>query len=121
MKKARILVADDEYGSREAFRMILKDDHAILTANKGKEALRQVKKEKVDLVILDIIMPDLDGIEVLKRIKEIDPKIKVIMVTATKNVKNAQEALELGAFDYITKPFDVDNIRLVIQRALKDH
>jgi DNA-binding NtrC family response regulator len=121
MNKPKILIIDDESGIREAFRMILKDDYTIYTAKNGREGLKQFEKQRVDLVVLDIMMPELNGIEVLARIKKIDPTIKVTMITATKDVKSARDAMKLGAFDYITKPFDIAQIRALAAKALKDY
>ncbi len=115
--KKKILVVDDELGTRESLRMILQKDYQLLTAISGKEALKIVEEESPHLVLLDIIMPGLDGIEVLKRIKEIDEKINVIMVTATKTVKTAVNAMKLGAYDYLTKPFDLEEVKLLAKKA----
>jgi DNA-binding NtrC family response regulator len=113
-----ILIVDDEIGTRESLRMILKNDYDVFLAKDAEEAFLQTKEHFPDVILLDIILPDLDGLKVLERIKENDPDQIVIMITATKTVKTAVEAMKLGAYDYVTKPFDVDELRLIISRAL---
>jgi len=102
----------------ESLRMILKNDYDVFLAKDAEEAFLQTKEHFPDVILLDIILPDLDGLKVLERIKENDPDQIVIMITATKTVKTAVEAMKLGAYDYVTKPFDVDELRLIISRAL---
>ncbi|MEK6776877.1 MAG: sigma-54 dependent transcriptional regulator [bacterium] len=115
-----ILVVDDEPGVRESIRMIFENDYRILIANSGMDALKIIEKESPEVILLDVKMPQMNGIETLRKIKEINSVSKVIMITATKTVKNAVEAMKLGAEDYITKPFDVDEIRLIVKRALEN-
>jgi DNA-binding NtrC family response regulator len=117
--RERVLVVDDEVGGREAFKMILKDDYEVITSEDGVEALEIIKEKRPKVVILDILMPGLSGIEVLKKIKEFDEGIEVIMVTATKNLSTAIEAIELGAFDYLVKPFDMREVRMITKRAME--
>ncbi|MGH7380270.1 MAG: response regulator, partial [Candidatus Methylomirabilales bacterium] len=81
--------------------------YEILTATSGEEALRRVKEDRPHLVLLDIRMPKMNGLEVLKRIREIDPEMGIIMVTAVNEEDVGRQALELGAFDYIVKPLDL--------------
>jgi len=113
-----ILVVDDDPGVRESFRLILEDRYEILEAGDGREALERVRTTPVDLVLLDIRLPELDGIEVLERLKTLDDAVEVILVTAVKTVRTAVEAMKLGAFDYLTKPFDEDELLTLIRRAL---
>ena len=120
MKGKKILIVDDELSVRESIRMILKNEYEILMAGNGSVALKTIKEQKPDLVFLDIIMPGEDGIEILKRIKERGDNVKVIMLTATKTIKTAVSAMKLGAYDYITKPFDIDEIKLIISKALSE-
>jgi len=87
MSKRRVLVVDDELGGREALRMILKDAYEVVKAENGTEALKAFNEQRMDAVILDIVMPDIDGIEVLRRMKKEDSLLPVIMVTATRSVK----------------------------------
>lgn len=116
--KKSILVVDDEIGTRESLKMILKTDYQVFLAKNAEETFQQLETHPFDLILLDIILPDMDGLRVLEKIKQRDPEQMVIMITATKTVKTAVEAMKLGAYDYITKPFDVDELRLIISRAL---
>lgn len=114
----RVLIVDDEIGARESLKMILKGDYQILLAKNAEEAFQQIEAHLPDLILLDILLPDMDGLRVLERIRKKFPEQIVIMITATKTVKTAVEAMKLGAYDYITKPFDVDELRLTVHRAL---
>lgn len=113
-----ILVVDDEEGSREALRMILKESHAVVVAKDGEECLDQVRRERPSLVLLDVRLPGMDGIEVLQRIKKICPEIPVIIVSAVGTHKTVIDALKLGAVDYVAKPLDVLQVRDTVRRAL---
>ncbi len=117
-KLRSVLVVDDEVGARESLKMILKNDYEVFSAKDAEEAFHHIKERSPDVVLLDIILPDLDGLKVLERIKQNDPDMVVIMITATKTVKTAVEAMKLGAYDYVTKPFDIDELRLIISRSL---
>ncbi|MBI4637649.1 MAG: sigma-54-dependent Fis family transcriptional regulator [Candidatus Rokubacteria bacterium] len=114
-----ILVVDDDLGLRESFRLILEDDYEVLDAADGPAALDIVRASQVDLVLLDIRLPEMDGIEVLERIKAIDEGVEVVLVTAVKTVRTAVAAMKLGAFDYLTKPFDEDELLSLVRRALE--
>ena len=113
-----VLIVDDEIGARESFKMVLKNDYEVFLAKNAEEAFSQIKEHSPNVILLDIILPDLDGLKVLERIKQNDPNIVVIMVTATTTVKTALEAKKLGAYGYVTKPFDIDELRLIIIRSL---
>jgi DNA-binding response OmpR family regulator len=105
---AKVLVVDDEPEAVELLVEFLSSKgYEILTATSGEEALRRVKEDRPHLVLLDIRMPKMSGLEVLKRIREIDPEMGVIMVTAVNEEDVGRQALELGAFDYIVKPLDL--------------
>jgi DNA-binding NtrC family response regulator len=114
-----ILVVDDDPGLRDSFRVILEDDYEVLDVPDGPGALEIVRSCQVDLVLLDIRLPEMDGIEVLERIKALDEQVEVILVTAVKTVRTAVAAMKLGAFDYLTKPFDEEEIVAAIRRALE--
>jgi len=114
----RILIVDDEIGTRESLKMILKNDYEVFLAKNAEEAFLQIKEHSPDLILLDIILPDLDGLRVLEKIKQGEPDAIVIMITATRTVRTAVEAMKLGAQDYVTKPFDIDELRLIVTRAL---
>ncbi len=117
--RATILVVDDEYGVRQSFHMVLKDEYNILLAGTGEEAIDIFTKSPVDLILLDILLPDINGIDLLERFKELDPNAEVIMVTAVKEIQTAVKAIKLGAYEYIIKPFTVEDVLTVIQRALE--
>ncbi|MEW6673184.1 MAG: sigma-54 dependent transcriptional regulator [Thermodesulfobacteriota bacterium] len=114
-----ILVVDDERGVRESFNMVLKDHYQVLMAQNGSEAVDIFSKNHIDLVLLDIRLPDVDGVDLLRRLKEIDPDVEVIMVTAVKAIQTAVQAIKSGAYEYIIKPFDVEEVLTVINRALE--
>lgn len=108
--KPAILIVDDEFSIRESFNLILSSAYRVIQAASGEGALKMIADQAVDLAYLDIRMPGLNGIETLKRIKEIAPQTEVIMVTAVNDVQKASEAINLGAYDYVVKPFDVEKI-----------
>ncbi len=113
----KVLVVDDEAGVRESVRILLATDYDVSVAASGDEALEVIQRERPNLIFLDIIMPGIDGMELLERIKLVEPNLPVVMLTATKTVKTAVAAMKLGAFDYLPKPFDVDELRIVAERA----
>jgi len=116
----RILIIDDEIIIRKLFtRLLTREKYKVLTASNGIKGIEIAKKEKLDLVILDLKMPEMDGIEVLKRIKEINKNIRVIIITAYGTIQSASDALNLGADDFISKPFDIAKIRVTIKNVLK--
>ncbi|MCC7258401.1 MAG: response regulator, partial [Gammaproteobacteria bacterium] len=104
---ARILVVDDEEIVLRSCARILGDgEYRVDTAPNGIDALRMIEEARYDVVILDIMMPKMDGMEVLQRVKESHPDIDVIMVTGLSQIDTAVRSMKLGAFDYIPKPFD---------------
>ena len=119
MARPVILVVDDDAGVRESFRLTLEDHYDVVDVPDGLRALDAVRASQVDLVLLDIRLPEMDGIEVLERIKAIDEGIEVVLVTAVRTVRTAVAAMKLGAFDYLTKPFEEDELLAVIARALE--
>jgi DNA-binding NtrC family response regulator len=119
MERQRVLIVDDEPSVRESVRMVLKDRYQVVSAASGNEALDLLNTDPSDVVLLDILMPGIDGLEVLEHIKQRGTTPQVIMLTATKTVKTAVSAMKLGAFDYITKPFDVDELLLIVDRAVQ--
>jgi len=117
---SKVLVVDDEQSLRDFLAIMLKKEgHDVVTAINGTDALVAVQAEIFDLVISDMKMPGVDGIGVLKAIKEISPETVVIMVTAFATAETAVEAMKLGASDYIIKPFKVDELKLVINNSLE--
>jgi len=115
----KILIVDDEIGVRDSLRMIFKKDYQVIMAGSAAEAWEKVQSEEPDLILLDIVMPGKDGMEMLKEIHQNQPLTPVVMLTATKTVKTAVEAMKLGAYDYITKPFDIEELRMIAQKALE--
>lgn len=118
-QKNTILVIDDELGPRMSIEMIFQKTHRVLTAGGGEEGLDLLKQHDVDVVILDIRMPKISGIEVLEKIKKFNPLIPVIMLTGYGTLATAQKAVRFGAFDYISKPFDIHALKKVICAALE--
>jgi DNA-binding NtrC family response regulator len=117
--RSTVLVVDDEEGVRESVRAVLEDSCEVLLAPTGQEALDLLKGNEVDLVMLDQRMPGESGIDVLPRLKAADPSVVVVLATAVRDVRMAVEAMRRGAYDYLTKPFDVEEILLVVRRALE--
>lgn len=117
--KATILIVDDEEPIREGMRMLLEDKYRVVLAGDGRSAIELAASEQPDLILLDIRLPEINGLEALSRIKENDPEVDVIMVTALNTVDTAVAAIKRGAYDYITKPFDIDAIQDIIAKALE--
>ena len=117
---AHILVVDDEAIIRDNLERILTEEkYQVTSTGTGSEALALLGRADVDVVLLDISLPDINGIDVLKKAKEIDPELLVIIVTGYASVESAVRALKLGAYDYIKKPFKADVIKLIIRLALE--
>jgi len=117
--KPHILIVDDEMGPRESLKMILNPYYTVHTAERGAQAIEMLKQIPVDLVTLDLKMPGLSGINVLEKVKEHDPDIEAIIITGYGSLDTAIEGLRLGAFDYISKPFDVNHILALVRRGLE--
>jgi DNA-binding NtrC family response regulator len=118
-KQGTILVVDDENGIRESFKILFKDSYHVLLAETGKGAIDLLTKNSVDLILLDILLPDVNGLDLLEKLKGIDPNPEVIMVTAVRDVQTAVKAVKLGAYEYIVKPFLVDDVLNIVKRALE--
>ena len=115
-RRGTVLVVDDEDGVRASIRAILEGRCEVLEAETGAAALEVLRARDVDLVMLDQRMPGEPGIDVLPRVKAADPSTVVVLATAVHDVRTAVEALKRGAYDYITKPFDVDDILMLVER-----
>jgi DNA-binding response OmpR family regulator len=115
-----VLVVDDDAGVRDGLRLELGEHYTVLEAPHGRSALGIVRAERVDLVLLDILMPEVDGLEILQELKALEPDLPVIMMTAVKTVRTSVAAMKLGAADYVTKPFQEDELLAAIRQAL-DH
>ena len=118
-QRRRLLVVDDEPGIRESLRVILKQDYDIATASSGQEALAHAASDRPDCVLLDILMPGMDGMATLERLKAEHPGLPVVMVTATTTSKTAVTAIKLGAFDYVEKPFEADELQIILGNAIR--
>jgi two-component system response regulator HydG len=117
----RILIVDDQSSVRELLRAVLESDgHEIEDAADGAAAVDRLKAGFHDLAIMDIRMPGLDGVDALARMKEVSPRTGVVMMTAYASVDTAVRAMKLGAFDYITKPIDIDEVRSVVSRFMRE-
>ncbi|MFH1937572.1 MAG: sigma 54-interacting transcriptional regulator, partial [Bacteroidota bacterium] len=115
----RILIVDDEPNVRYSFKKLLKEEHLeVLEAANGMDALRLFRQKTPDLVVMDIEMPGMTGLEAIRRLKEINPQIPVIVVTAFGSTNRVIEAMKQGAYEYLEKPFDIDKMRSVIREAL---
>jgi signal transduction histidine kinase len=114
-----VLVIDDEIGPRESLRMLLKPSYQVHTADSVEKGLKLLSENKPDAIVMDIRMPGTTGIEGLRRIRQIDPHLSVIMLTGFGALETAKEALRLGANDYISKPFDAREMREVISRNVE--
>jgi two-component system response regulator PilR (NtrC family) len=120
-RQPRILVVDDERSMRELLAIVLKrEGYEVLLAENGKMAIGLLEKEPVDLLISDIKMPDLSGVDVLREAKRIDPDILGIMITAFASTDTAVEAMRLGACDYLSKPFDVDLLKMKVREKIEN-
>ena len=117
---ARILIVDDEaIVIRSCMRILDGDEFQVESVQDGRQALSKVEENSYDVMILDVMMPNIDGLEVLRRVKETHPNVDVIMITGLSQIDTAVQAMKLGAFDYIAKPFEPDELKLVVQRALE--
>ena len=119
MKRRILIVDDEEIVVRSCLRILSGDKFDVDVANNGLEALIKVGEQDYDMLILDIMMPKMNGIEVLQRVKETHPDIDVIMITGLNEIDTAVKAMKLGAFDYLPKPFDPEEFELVVERAFE--
>jgi putative nucleotidyltransferase with HDIG domain len=117
--KRKIFIIDDELAPRESLRMVLKERYDVFSVSGALEGYDFLRENPVDLIILDIKMPKIDGITALKEIKKGYPDLEVILLTAYASLETAKEAIRLGAFDYLMKPFDKDDVINVVERGLK--
>jgi len=117
---AKLLIVDDEAGYRKVLRAIFEDEgHDVVTASDGRAALAHLAKRKRDLIISDVRMPDIDGIALLKQAREQDPDIGVVLMTAFGTIETAREAFKLGADDFIQKPFNNEELKVIVKRTLE--
>jgi len=119
MTHHKVLIVDDERGVRESIRILLKNRYDVSMAVCGSDAIARFPEVRPDLVLLDLRLGDMHGIEVLQQIKSVDPNVEVILVTAYASIDTARKALHLGAFDYITKPFDPHELENIVARGIE--
>ncbi|MEO7297394.1 MAG: response regulator [Verrucomicrobiota bacterium] len=117
--KPTLLIVDDEEGPRLSLRVVFKDDYEILLAENGLQAVELARNHGIDAVISDIRMAGMSGIELLGKLKEVDPDIEVIMLTAYETIETARQALRFGACDYLNKPFELGTIRAAVANAVE--
>ncbi len=117
---SNILIVDDEQGMRQLLSLVFgRANHQVRAAENGRQALEMLRAEAADLIISDVKMPDMGGIELLRAAREFLPDVGVVMMTAFATVETAREAFKLGADDFIQKPFDVDELKLIVEKALE--
>jgi DNA-binding NtrC family response regulator len=120
MNGIRVLVVDDEEGFVTPLVKRLKKRRLDVTfATGGRQALEQLRESPVDVVVLDVKMPDMDGLTTLKNLKQIDPTVEVVMLTGHASLEAAMEGMRLGAFDYLMKPVDIDELLFKLEDACK--
>lgn len=119
-KRAKVLVVDDETAIRESLRDWLTNaGYEVFTAENGQQALEIIKREGLRIVIADLVMPVMDGIELLKQAKKLSPDIEVIIITAYSSIPNALAAIREGAYDYIEKPFCPERVEILIEKLVE--
>src|SRR5450432_2094808 len=119
-EKKQVLIVDDEPNLRKILAAQLsRDGYDVMTAEDGEQGLQMLRDHHIDLVVTDLKMPKVDGMTLLKRALEEEPELPVVMVTAHGTIDTAVEALKRGAFDFVTKPFDKDEVRQIVAKALK--
>src|SRR5512132_2003679 len=120
MSPPLLLAVDDEVGVRESLKMVFCKEYRLLEAASVDAAILQVQEERPQVVLLDILLPKTDGIEILRQIKTIHPSCEVIMLTGVNSQQLAAKAMDFGAFDFIGKPFDVVELRQKVKKALEN-
>ena len=118
-QQGSVLVVDDEVGPRESLRMILQPLYEVKTASNGQEALQFLQEGKIDLITLDLKMPGLSGLDVLREIKKVNAEAAVVIITAYGSLTNAHEAIRYGAVDFISKPYNATDILAVVRRTVE--
>ena len=118
--EARVLLVDDDEGIRDALAEFLDTlGFGVVTAENGQEALNKFSKGDIEIILADLMMPKIDGMELLKRIREVDEDVIFLMITGHPSIGTAVESINRGADDYITKPFHLEDVKLRIEKALE--
>lgn len=118
--KKKLLIVDDEISSRESLRMIFQDMYEVVMVGSGEDAIVCLKEKNFDLILLDIIMPGMSGLDAIEKIKQMQCNFPIIVITATRMVDTAVKAMKAGAYDYVVKPFNIEELKLMVKKALKD-
>jgi len=118
--RSQLLIVEDDPGMRDCLHLVLDDEYSVLEAADGQTAIKTVQTRSVDLVLLDLLIPDIDGIEILQQVKALRHDLPVIVLTGVKTLRTAVEVMKLGACDYFTKPFQEEELIASIQRALAE-
>ncbi len=114
-----VLIVDDEIGVRQSLKLLLKNDYEVFLAKDAAEAFSQIKEHSPEVILLDVTLPDMDGLRALERIKQDHPDVIVIVMTGTiLTEEKVLEAKRFGAYGYVTKPFDINELRLIIAQSL---
>ncbi len=117
---SNLLIVDDEQSYRQLLTLVFEGDgHKIRTAMNGRDALEQLQVEPAEVIITDVKMPDMNGIELLRAAREASPDVGVVLMTAFATVDTAREAFKLGADDFIQKPFDVEELKIIVKKAFE--
>jgi len=117
-ERKQILICDDEEGIRESLNLILENKYSLSFAKNGDEALEKAKNKNYDVILLDIKMPSKNGLETLEELRKLSPPPKVIIITGYQSVETASKAIKLGAMDYITKPFTVNEVHEKVEKLV---
>ena len=119
MNQPVMLVVDDEAGVRQSLQLVFNKVFRVIEATSAADAIQKATDERPDVVLLDIMMPGTDGLEVLKQMRSVQPDCQIIMLSALNTARAAFTAKGTGAFDYVTKPFDVEELRMRVERAME--
>jgi two-component system, NtrC family, response regulator AtoC len=113
-----VMIVDDDVHVREAVAEVLQNEYEVVTVGGGIDALLMLRQRPVSVIVLDVVMPEMDGLATLKRARELNPSLGIVMVTAVDNARVARDAMKLGALDYLTKPFTCQELRAAVKSAL---
>lgn len=119
--RPNLLIVDDEEGPRQSLRIVFKHDYNVFVASSGLEALAIARENRINVAVCDILMSGMSGVELLRELKELEPRIEVVMLTAYETLETARQALRHGACDYLNKPFDIATIRTAVAKAVQKH
>ncbi|MDR3598417.1 response regulator, partial [Clostridium sp.] len=114
----KILIIDDDPNIRETLKVLLSKEYKVILAENGITGIQKFKSESPDLIITDLKMDDYDGIQILKKVKELNNDIPVILITAYEDIRSSIDAVQFGAYDYIGKPLDIEKFKICVKRAL---